>query len=264
MAEYKLDFPVSVGSAAPMRSLSDAVRDVGVRTKASQDDLRIFKTLLEGDAKAGISLAKTLDDLKRSVDSVPAGVRNLASEFQKLNQVQTQVQAQTQKTAQVIEQRYTEASRNASREISNLSRTLNNLSSNSLPGGSAGLAGLLGGAGGIGVAGGAAAGLLATLTGAATLMVKLANETGEYAREQQNLASRTGLTLRETQEFSQIAQVAGVNVGSLTTAMRTLSKGLSENSEEGKQAKQALKELGLDSSVAFEPTGRAMKDIFEK
>jgi hypothetical protein len=260
MAEYKLDFPVNVGSAAPMRGLADAVREVADRTKASQSELSIFKSLLEADAKAGISLSKSLDDIKRSTDTLTPGVRTLAGEFQKFNLAQTQVQIEAKKTAQAIEQNYTQASRNATREIQNLSRTLSGITGIGLPGGSAPITGLLGGAAALGAGGGIAALLAAASVG----IVKLANETGEYAREQANLAIRTGLTTRETQEFSQMARVTGVNVGSLTTMMRTLSKGLSDNSEEGKKAKQALQELGLDSSVAFQSTGRAIAEIFEK
>jgi hypothetical protein len=275
MPEYKLDFPVSVGSPAPVRSLADAVREVADRTKLGEGNLKLFSSILSETAQRTGSLKSALSDL--------ASKQNMFQEFAK--NVQTyareteKAQNETQKLGRMMEQAYGEnAKRNldalkksqqeAQKETQQLGRDLQNLS-RALPGGGGiagqGLAGLFGAGGGPAAALAAGgAGLVALITGAAAAMLRLASETGEYAREQQNLSTRTGLTVRETQEFSQIAQVAGVNVGSLTTSMRTLSKGLSENSEEGKQAKQALKELGLDSSVAFEPTGRAMKEIFSR
>jgi hypothetical protein len=264
MPEYKLDFPVSVGSAAPVRSLSDAVREVADRTKLGEGNLRLFNQLLTESAQRSGSLNKALGELAGKTNPF----KEFAKDVQAFVKEQEKAQSEAQKMGRIMEQAYGENARRAQKEVQQLGRDLQNLSK-ALPGGTGlagqGLAGLFGvGGGGAVAAAAGGAGLIAMLTGAATLMVKLASETGQYAREQENLAARTGLTLRETQEFSQMAQVAGVNVGSLTTAMRTLSKGLSENSEDGKQAKQALKELGLDASVAFEPTGRAMKEIFER
>jgi hypothetical protein len=285
---YILDFPVNVGSAAPLKSLSDQIQEVANRTKASQGELNLFKSVLESDAKAGIALAKTLNDLKNSAATASPGVRALASEFQKLSQVQVQSQNETQKWGRMMELAYQDNAKRAeaasariiaakkkelqeAEAVAKQQTTLaNNLaratgSASSVPGG-IGTMSLLGQAGGaptlIGVA--ALAAVAVAAAAATKEIIALANETGDYAREQSNLATRTGLTLRETQEFSQMAGAAGVNVGSLTTAMRGLSKGLSENSDEGKKAKAALSELGLSSSVAFEPAGRAMKEIFER
>jgi hypothetical protein len=289
MPEYKLDFPVSVGSAAPVRSLSDAVREVADRTKLGEGNLRLFSGMLSETAQRTGSLKTALaelaskqnlfQDFAKSVQSYARETEKAQNETQKLGRTMEQAYAEaakrakdaqneTQKLGRMMEQAYAENAKRGQKEVQQLGKDLQNLS-RAIPGSGgmlgSGLAGLFGaGGGGAAALGAGAAGLIALLTGAGVAMVKLANETGEYAREQQNLSSRTGLTLRETQEYSQMAQVAGVNVGSLTTAMRALSKGMSDNSEEGKQAKSALKELGLDASVAFEPTGRAMKDIFER
>lgn len=89
-------------------------------------------------------------------------------------------------------------------------------------------------------------------------------ELGNYAEQIQNTAIRTGLTTTETQLFSRSAELAGVNAGALTASMRTLSRGLSENSEEGKKAKLALQELGLGADAAFRPMGQLLPEIFQK
>jgi len=95
-------------------------------------------------------------------------------------------------------------------------------------------------------------------------LVNLANETGKYAQETYNLAQRTGLTTAETQLFTHAAEVAGVNAGTLTTAMRTLSRGMSENSDEGKKQKQVLRDLGMGAESALKPMGELLPEIFQK
>ena len=300
MPEYAINIPVNVGPAAPIRSLDDTMRTLGATTQATSREFGVFKAVVEAEVRAGASLEEALRKIKASTAELPPAVRGLVSEFEALARGQNQAAEGTrtltreqqklanevQKTGRQMEMAYQENARrtqalgrmqelayqeNARRDAAeaqrqtNLTKNLLMATGGSLPGGYAG-ANLLGQAGGAGALLGAAgiAALVASLAAASKELITLTNETGEYAREQSNLAARTGLTLHETQEFTQMAQIAGINVGSLTTAMRGLSKGMAENSEEGKKAKAALAELGLDSSVAFEPTGRAMKEIFER
>ena len=86
---------------------------------------------------------------------------------------------------------------------------------------------------------------------AAAAMWNFAKETGELAEAQLNMAERTGMTVKEVGLFSTVAQNAGVNAEAFTGTMRTLSHALSENSEEGKKAKKALGELGIDARNQF-------------
>lgn len=86
---------------------------------------------------------------------------------------------------------------------------------------------------------------------AAAAMWNFAKETGELAEAQLNMAERTGMTVKEVGLFSAVAQNAGVNADAFTGSMRTLSHALSENSEEGKKAKKALGELGIDARNQF-------------
>ncbi len=95
-------------------------------------------------------------------------------------------------------------------------------------------------------------------------LLKNAADTAKYAQDISNLASRTGMTTTETQLYSRASEVAGVNAGTLTTAMRTLSRGMSENSDEGKKQKKVLEELGMGADAAFKPMGVLLPEIFEK
>lgn len=94
-------------------------------------------------------------------------------------------------------------------------------------------------------------------------MLGLAKSTATLAEQQQNMAERTGLTIREVGLFSQLAENSGVSVGSLTGSMRGLSKALSENNDEGKAAKSTLRDLGITLTDQF---GAAIptRDIFVK
>jgi hypothetical protein len=263
MPEYKLDFPVNVGSPAPIKSLSDAVREVGDRTKASQGDLSLFKSLLEADAKAGVSLVKSIDDIKRSTDSLTPGVRNLAGELQKLTQAQAQVQAQSQKTAQAIEQNYTKAAGSANRELLNLSRTLSGISGAGLPGGSAPIQGLLGGAGTIGMIGG----ITAAISAAGLGIFSLVKSAGEGARDLANFSSRLGLTADQAQKLSIAARITGVNIGSLEQSARLLGQALDDPTGAGKKQIEVLGKLGVatrETSGDTREMGQVLVDVLQR
>lgn len=109
--------------------------------------------------------------------------------------------------------------------------------------------------------------ITAGVAGAALLgaeMVNLATKTGAYAQEQVNLSAKTGMSLRETQLWTREAEVTGIHVGSLVQQVRSLSRAMSENSDEGRKAKIALKELGLDDKVAYMDPGSAIRTIYGK
>jgi hypothetical protein len=84
---------------------------------------------------------------------------------------------------------------------------------------------------------------------------------GELGTQIENISIRTGLSTKEVGQFSFAAKAAGSDIGAFETAMRTLSKGLSDNSEDGKKARQALADMGItarDSSGQLRP----MSEIF--
>lgn len=85
---------------------------------------------------------------------------------------------------------------------------------------------------------------------------------GSLAEAQANTAIRTGLTIKEVGLFEAVAEDNGVAASAYTSAMRTLSHALSENSDESRKAKRALADLGVD--VRDQATGalRPMRDIW--
>src|ERR1051326_4855927 len=98
-----------------------------------------------------------------------------------------------------------------------------------------------------------------TAFGAATF--EAAHSLGEYATQIHNVSLRTGLSTREVGQFSFAAKAAGQDVSVFESAMRKLSQGLDENSEEGKKARAGLADLGVS---AYDSSGklRPMSEIF--
>src|SRR6185437_951323 len=105
----------------------------------------------------------------------------------------------------------------------------------------------------------AAAGAAFAAAGVAAF--SFAKQLGEYGTQIENLALRTGLTTKEVQQFSFAARVSGQDVTVFETAMRKLSQGLTDTSEEGEKARRGLSVLGVS---AYDATGkmRPMSDIF--
>jgi len=90
--------------------------------------------------------------------------------------------------------------------------------------------------------------------GAAGLgMLSLAKETGKFAEGITNLSYRVGISTTFAQELTGAAKLAGVEIGALEAAFRPLAEAMSQNSAEGKRAKQALLEIGV---VAADSLGR--------
>lgn len=90
-------------------------------------------------------------------------------------------------------------------------------------------------------------------------------EQAEAAHEIELLATRTGLSIVEAQQYSAAARVQGVDVGALTTMIRGLSQSMSENGDEGKKGKRAMEDLGKAAHMtltAFKPSGE-MKETGE-
>jgi hypothetical protein len=113
------------------------------------------------------------------------------------------------------------------------------------------------------VAGGFAAGL--AVVGASAFAAS--RDLGRYAEQISNTAERTGLSTTQVQEFTGAARIAGVDIGSLTTAMRSMSQGMSENSEEGKKQKLALADIGItveDSLHRVRSAGDLIPEILSK
>ena len=69
-----------------------------------------------------------------------------------------------------------------------------------------------------------------------------------YGKEIENVSLRTGLSTKEVGQFSYAAKVAGQDVTVFESAMRKLSQGLADNSEDGKKAREGLRMLGVQAT----------------
>jgi hypothetical protein len=86
----------------------------------------------------------------------------------------------------------------------------------------------------------------------------------EAAHQFELLSVRTGLSIKESQQYSAAAKIEGVDINSLTMMIRALSQSLSENSDEGKKGKRALDELKVSayqSNGQMKDTGALLHDI---
>lgn len=106
---------------------------------------------------------------------------------------------------------------------------------------------------------------VATAAGGFALYAKevfeAAHSLGEYGTQIENISLRTGLSTKEVGQFSYAAKLAGQDVTVFESAMRKLSQGLADNTEDGKKARQGLRELGVQA-VDLQGNVRPMSDIF--
>jgi hypothetical protein len=106
----------------------------------------------------------------------------------------------------------------------------------------------------------AAAGASAVLFGVEAF--GMAKSLGELGVQVQNVSLRTGLSTKEVGQFSFAAKVAGADVSIFETAMRKLSQGLADGSEDGKKAREGLRALGIEARNSATGELRPMSEIF--
>lgn len=252
MASYPLRFPIEAGNPAPINNIADAVRKTNEQVKLSASQLQIWGKAVQAEIDHGYSFAKAISNVNASFKAFIPNM-DAFTERLKLN-VREQQRAEQQAKA-------TEAA---------MSRMALLMGARGvglpMPFGAYGALGSITNRMGPATTGGliAAAGVAGVDTAALDIVKKLTEHAAEYAKEMTNLSAKTGLALRDTQLFARASEVAGVNVTSLVAQVRTLSKAMAENSEEGRRAKQALKELGLDQSVAYQSPGAAIQAIYGK
>lgn len=78
-----------------------------------------------------------------------------------------------------------------------------------------------------------------------TVAMSSARALGEYGDRIGDLSIRTGLSVKEVEQFSFAMKRAGGDISSVETSMRMLSRGMGENSDEGKKARQGLEAIGV-------------------
>lgn len=238
MGGYALNFPVIAGDPKPLKDIAAAAQEIGTRVKLSAGEFKLFSDELNRGLAAGKKYSDVLREIARDFQNSTPKLRDFTREL-------AEQAAGLKATAS--------AASNAKTEFLQLQKVI--FGFNPRLGGVAGLAGSLGGGLGAGIAvGGAAA-----IGGIVETVRKLA----EYGREMTNLAARTGLTVQQTERFAAVAEIAGVNISSLVTAQRTLSRAMAQGGATTRQAQEALKELGLSAQTAFEKPQKALSDILD-
>jgi hypothetical protein len=107
----------------------------------------------------------------------------------------------------------------------------------------------------------------ATLTLIGTVAYEAMEKLGALGTEVTNVSIKTGLSTKEVGEFGFAAKAAGSDIHSFETAMRILSRSLSDNSDEGKKAKKAFNDYGIELKGldgTLRPTGALFQEIGEK
>jgi len=112
----------------------------------------------------------------------------------------------------------------------------------------------------VGIAATATAGVLAA---AGLAAFESAKKLGELGTQISNISIRTGLSTVEVGRFSFAAKAAGSDISSFETAMRMLSRGLSDNSDEGKKTREEFERLGIKTKDVYNNL-LPMNDIFLK
>lgn len=108
------------------------------------------------------------------------------------------------------------------------------------------------------------AGGTTVIAAAGVALFELANYTQDVAEQQTNASIRLGTTIKEYGLLDQAAKNQSVSTESLVGSIKGLSKALSDNSDEGKKGKDALKEIGVEATNAFgniKPTYELILDI---
>jgi hypothetical protein len=226
------------------QKLADAIQKIGQNSKISEGEFKLLDLAISSGIKSGQSLDEALKQVGQSAKSVGKDAAEAANALRDALKPPTNPQNNpVQPTV------------NSMKELLQLVRGFSLTS------------GLTSGLGGIFALSALSSpvGALGVGLGLLTRQVKeLVTGFADEAREQENLSSKTGLSLQQSRLFTQVSKLAGTEVNSLVISMRSLSRAMAENSDEGKKAKAALAELGLGADVAFQTPERAFERIAAK
>jgi hypothetical protein len=251
----ELLFKIRTDGQSELDKVSKAVAGVKDAVKLSGTELASFDKVLKALVGSGASYSQALRDVATSEKELGKAAADVAKELLK----QEQELERTSKIGKALAQdndklrKSFEANKEAAEKMrgvmeSPFSALKSKVSDAVLSLGPLGL-GLTAVGIGLGVAGEKA--------------FEWAKAAGELAKEQIATAARTGLTVKEVAQFSRAAKEAGVNSEAFTMSMRTLSQGLSENSDEGKKAKRALEEIGAVTQNQF-GTLKSTAELFQE
>src|SRR5579884_690242 len=99
--------------------------------------------------------------------------------------------------------------------------------------------------------------VFATVAGAS---FEAAKHLGTLGTEMSSVSTRTGLTVQEVEKFNFAAKAAGSDISVFEAAMRKLSQGLADNTEEGKAARAQL-QLWFGDAERLKPMSQIFQDI---
>lgn len=112
-----------------------------------------------------------------------------------------------------------------------------------------------------------AGGIGAALASAIPRLFAFAKEAAAAGERADNLAEALGISATTAARLSQIAEEAGVNVGGLQTAARTLSQALLDSEGAGKKAAEALQALNVRTTTfggALRDPGTVLVEVIDK
>lgn len=233
-----------------LSNLERAVSGIARNLKTASGDAGSFELAIQKGVAAGHSLEKVLRDIARSHDEAGRGSSKLAKETIELAREFDKLDKAADRAAREAEKSFQHLAASVKGGIQDPTKSLTSILENF--------------ALGFGTTGLIIGGVALTLGTAAKASYDLAVATGKTAEEQLNLSERTGLNIHELGLFAGASQIAGTNTNALTTAIKTLATGLSENSAEGKRAKRGLEELGVsgrDVAGIIKPTSQLLAEI---
>lgn len=250
METLELLFKIQSQGIDALDKAAGTVKNVSLETKYGADNLARFEKVLGLVTKSGESYKTALDQISKSGKELDKTTVQIAKDLLEQDKAFQKSTAAAEKAAKEQDEHF----RNLAGSVKGAIQNPFNAAGDAVEG----LLTRLGPTGTIAI--GAAVGLGI----AAKAAYDLSAATGALAEEHLNLSERTGLSVQEVGTFSGAAQLAGVNIGAIVAAMRTFSQALSDNSEEGKKGKAALRELNveaLDMNGHLRPMGELWLDI---
>jgi hypothetical protein len=221
-----------------------SIRSVSLETKYGAQSLASFEDALKKAQASGQTYRQAIDEIAKSSRGTRSEIGAIAKELLSLDKQLRASASEAEKLQRALEK----SSKDSSKQFESFAASVRNGVSSPLSAAGEAIEKVLLKLGPVGAV---AAGAFAGLGIAAKVTFGLAASAGALAKEQNKLAIETGLSIKEVGLFSEAANMTGVNVQGLAMAMRTLSQGLSDNSEEGQKAKRAMSQLGIVFQNSF-------------
>jgi hypothetical protein len=252
-AEIKIKATGAPDAQAAVKSVADTIADLGARSGLAAGDLKIFTTVLEQNAAAGVSLNETLETLAAATGQVSQAVQQAASSSLEYLQAHQQAAAAAQQTAQSATQ--------AGAALAGVAVAATPAAAALVQVGNAGG----GAAGGLNAAAGAAGGASNAAAGAVrsfgslylalTLVRKALDELDKFRQSEEdlkNLAAATGIETEALARFEGAIDRSGGDGEKFGLVLGRLAKAFESASEGNKKMADDLLRLGITSRDPIE------------